>query len=102
MGVYMSSVSPRQGRFSIILPGVLMYVMYLSLLIVGRESIAENPNSALGLWWVHLLFVMLLIIYISKDKISLNTISGGIWKESKYSKLPLALILFLLLFWLVI
>jgi lipopolysaccharide export LptBFGC system permease protein LptF len=102
MGVYMSSVSPRQGRFSVILPGMLMYVMYLSLLIVGREFIAENPNSALGLWWVHLLFAMTLIIYMSKDKINLNIISGGIWKESKYSKFPLAIILLLLLFWLVI
>ena len=102
MGVYMSSVSPRQGRFAVILPGMLMYVTYLSLLILGRESIAENPNSAVGLWWVHLLFAMVLVIYISKDKISLNIISGGIWKESKYSKFPLGLILLLLLFWLVI
>ena len=54
IGVYISEVKPRQGRFSVILPGMLLYVMYLSLLILGREYIVDNPKTSFGLWYVHL------------------------------------------------
>ena len=102
MGVYMGAVKPRQGRFSVILPGMLVYVTYLSLLIYGRESIADNPSSGIGLWWVHLLFCIFLVCYIFKDNISFNNTSAISIRENIYLKYLTGITLILLFLWLVI
>ena len=102
MGVYMGAVKPRQGRFSVILPGMLVYVTYLSLLIYGRESIADNPTSGIGLWWVHFLFCLFLVGYIFKDNISFNNASAISIRENIYLKYLTGITLILLFLWLVI
>ena len=102
MGVYMGAVKPRQGRFSVILPGMLVYVTYLSLLIYGRESIADNPSSGIGLWWVHLLFCLFTVCYIFKDNISFNNASAVSIRENIYLKYLTGITLILLFLWLVI
>ncbi|MDA8955726.1 LptF/LptG family permease, partial [Gammaproteobacteria bacterium] len=102
MGVYMGAVKPRQGRFSVILPGMLVYVTYLSLLIYGRESIADNPTSGIGLWWVHFLFCLFLVCYIFKDNISFNNASAISIRENIYLKYLTGITLILLFLWLVI
>jgi len=102
MGVYMGAVKPRQGRFSVILPGMLVYVTYLSLLIYGRESIADNPTSGIGLWWVHLLFCLFTVCYIFKDNISFNNASAVSIRENIYLKYLTGITLILLFLWLVI
>ena len=102
LAVYMGAVKPRQGRFSVILPGMLVYVMYLSLLIYGRELIADNPTSGIGLWWVHILFCLFLISYIFKDNISFNNSSAISIKENIYLKYLTGITLILLFLWLVI
>jgi lipopolysaccharide export system permease protein len=102
MGVYMGAVKPRQGRFSVILPGMLVYVTYLSLLIYGRESIADNPSSGIGLWWVHLLFCLFTVCYIFKDNISFNNTSAISIRENIYLKYLTGITLILLFLWLVI
>lgn len=102
LAVYMGAVKPRQGRFSVILPGMLVYVMYLSLLIYGRELIADNPTSGIGLWWVHLLFCLFLVCYIFKDNISFNNSSAISIKENIYLKYLTGITLILLFLWLVI
>ena len=102
MGVYMGAVKPRQGRFSVILPGMLVYVTYLSLLIYGRESIADNPSSGIGLWCVHLLFCLFTVCYIFKDNISFNNASAVSIRENIYLKYLTGITLILLFLWLVI
>ena len=102
MGVYMGAVKPRQGRFSVILPGMLVYVTYLSLLIYGRESIADNLTSGIGLWWVHFLFCLFLVCYIFKDNISFNNSSAISIKENIYLKYLTGIALILLFLWLMI
>ena len=102
LAVYMGAVKPRQGRFSVILPGMLVYVTYLSLLIYGRESIADNPTSGIGLWWVHFLFCLFLVCYIFKDNISFNNSSAISIKENIYLKYLTGIALILLFLWLMI
>ena len=97
----MAAVKPRQGRLSVILPGMLLYISYLSLLILGRESITDTNESNLGLWWVHAIFAMFTLVYIFKDKIYfVNTFISGI-RDSKLSKYFIGSIIFILLIWLV-
>ena len=100
-GVYMGAVKPRQGRFSVILPGMLIYTSYLSLLILGRESLASNADSGIGLWWVHLIFGLLAVLYIFKNSFQIANTKSLLYREHKYFKYFAALALLLILFWII-
>jgi lipopolysaccharide export system permease protein len=58
MAVPLSRVNPRQGRFLKLLPAVLLYMAYLTILIAARGALEKGKiPPALGLWWVHALFL---------------------------------------------
>ena len=101
IGVYISEVKPRQGRFSVILPGMLLYLMYLSLLILGREYIVDNPKTSFGLWYVHLIFILFLLAYLLKDKFAYNGNTNLAIRDNLFMKYFLALSLFILMMWVV-
>ena len=66
LAVPLSRVNPRQGRFLKLLPAILLYMAYLALLIAARGMLdKEKIPAALGLWWVHGVFVLigLLLLY---------------------------------------
>ncbi len=65
LGVRLSKVNPRQGRFFHLLPAMLIYISYLGLLILGRDALAnEEIPEWLGLWWVHALYLAGAIVLV--------------------------------------
>jgi lipopolysaccharide export system permease protein len=59
IAVPLSRVAPRQGRYSRLVPAALLYALYFVLLQFGRDAIAGGDwPPALGLWWVHALFLL--------------------------------------------
>lgn len=78
LAVSVSRVNPRQGRFFHLFPAMMLYVGYLGLLIVARKSIEKGELPYwIGLWSVHLLFFLLSVILLSKDKV---------WKKVRASR----------------
>lgn len=60
IAVPLSRVNPRQGRFAQLLPGIMIYIVYIDLLFVAQSWIKHGSLSpAIGLWWVHGLLLML-------------------------------------------
>jgi lipopolysaccharide export system permease protein len=60
MAVPLSRVNPRQGRFLKLLPAILLYMAYLTILISARGALEKGKiPAALGLWWVHALFLVI-------------------------------------------
>lgn len=58
MAVPLSRVNPRQGRFLKLLPAILLYMAYLTILIAARGALEKGKIPAvLGLWWVHAIFL---------------------------------------------
>ena len=58
MAVPLSRVNPRQGRFLKLLPAILLYMAYLTILISVRSALEKGRLPiGLGLWWVHGLFL---------------------------------------------
>jgi lipopolysaccharide export system permease protein len=58
LAVPLSAVKPRRGRFAMVLPAVLIYIIYINLLFVARRWVDQGSLSiALGMWWVHLLML---------------------------------------------
>lgn len=50
---------PRKGRYRILLPAILVYVIYMNLLIAGRHLIEQGTvPMTVGLWWVHFLLLV--------------------------------------------
>jgi lipopolysaccharide export system permease protein len=101
IGVYISEVKPRQGRFSVILPGMLLYVMYLSLLILGREYIVDNPKTSFGLWYVHLVFILFLASYLFKDKFIYSGNINLAINENYFMRYVIGFVLFILVMWII-
>lgn len=58
LAVAMSYTTPRRGRYVMLFPAILIYLVYLVLLNSAREAIEEGVLPiAVGLWPVHLLFL---------------------------------------------
>jgi len=58
MAVPLSRVNPRQGRFLKLLPAILLYMAYLTILISARSALEKGKiPPTLGLWWVHSIFL---------------------------------------------
>jgi lipopolysaccharide export system permease protein len=70
LAVSISRVNPRQGRFAHLFPAMLIYVAYLGLLIVARKNLAKGElPDWLGLWGVHLIFLLISLILLQKEKL---------------------------------
>lgn len=67
LAVPLSYTSPREGRFSKMAIAILLYIPYANLLVLARKWItAGTIPSWIGLWPVHLLFVVLIFWLLSK------------------------------------
>ena len=100
-GIYISSSKPREGKFSFLLPGMLIYVSYLSLLILGREFISDNPGSIFNLWFIHVLFILFLLLYAYREKIIFVSFANLAIQESIYLRYFIGIMIFILFIWMV-
>lgn len=54
LAVPLAHLRPRQGRYSKLVAGILIYLVYANLLGVGQAWIDKGKISpVIGLWWVH-------------------------------------------------
>lgn len=69
IAVPMSAVDPRQGRFGKMLPALLLYLGYFLLLLASRRLMEDGKiPSVIGLWWVHLVMLLVGIGLIARDR----------------------------------
>ncbi|MDH5784043.1 MAG: LPS export ABC transporter permease LptF [Chromatiales bacterium] len=69
LAVPLSKTSPRSGRYRGLFVGILVYVVYNNLLTVGHSALGKGEvPPELGLWWVHLLAIMLLLFLSWKQQ----------------------------------
>jgi len=64
LAIPLSRIKPRFGRYSQLLPAILIYIIYANLLLVGRNWVEQGSLPPhIGLWWIHglLAFVIILI-----------------------------------------
>ena len=59
LAVPLGHSSPRQGRFAGLGAGVLVYITYANLLGAAKVWVERGEAPPLvGMWWVHVLFVL--------------------------------------------
>ena len=100
-GIYISSSKLREGKFSFMLPGMLIYVSYLSLLILAREFISDNPGSIFNLWFIHGLFVLFLLLYTYREKIIFLSFANMTIQENINFRYFIGIMIFILFIWMV-
>ncbi len=65
LAVPLSKLRPREGRFARVAMAVLVYFLYSNLIATARVWIEKDaPAGALGLWWVHLLPLLLAFVLL--------------------------------------
>ena len=71
MAIPLSRVSPRQGRFTRLVPGLILCFLYVICLSAGRAAIekAQLPKEP-GLWWIHGIFIALVISLYHMEKVT--------------------------------
>lgn len=59
LGLALCRVKPRKGRYSRLIPAVLVFIIYFNLLAASRSwSTLGILPVYISVWWVHLLFLM--------------------------------------------
>jgi lipopolysaccharide export system permease protein len=65
LGVLFSHTNPRRGRYAMLFPAILLYLIYLVLLNSDRGAVEEERlSSAIGLWGVHFAFFILTMSFM--------------------------------------
>lgn len=60
ISVPLARIRPRQGRYGKLFTALLVYVFYYNALGIGRNLLERDVlPAAVGLWWVHLLVLLL-------------------------------------------
>jgi len=68
LAVPLSKVKPKQGRYAKLAPAVLFYIVYANLLFLARAWIKKGVLAPwLGIWWVHLLILLIAGFFIWRD-----------------------------------
>ena len=64
LGVYLGKSSPRTGKGINILIGLVFFMLYNNGLLIAKTSIENNElNPFIGLWSIHILLAIFLIIF---------------------------------------
>ena len=71
LGVPLSRVNPRAGKYAKLLPGVILAFLYADFMFVVRGWIAANKISVyLGMWWLHALVMLLGVGMLWRQRVS--------------------------------
>jgi len=78
----LSYVPPRGGRFSKLIPAILIYIVYANFLIAGQDWISNGQLSPwLGLWIMHLFMIILGVCLYAYRENLYKKYWGLIWKS---------------------
>ena len=100
LGVTLSKVGPRQGRLSVLLPAIFVYILYLSLLILARETYSENSFNAQNyIWYVHIIFFSISLMTLFRTHLSQTLRPNIILLNSNFVRLLLFGLISLIFFW---
>jgi lipopolysaccharide export system permease protein len=68
LAVPLARTPPRAARYGVLLLGVLAYVVYQNLMVLGRAWLADGSlPAAAGLWWLHLPLLLLIVWLLRRD-----------------------------------
>ena len=77
MAVPLARVNPRQGRFTRLVPGMILCFLYVIALSTARSSVQKGDLPPMpGIYWIHVLFIAITIGLFRMDFI--RTLVAGL------------------------
>jgi lipopolysaccharide export system permease protein len=68
LAVPLSRSAPRQGRYGGLAAGVLIYIIYVDVLAAAKVWVEREQIPAfVGMWWVHVVFLLIGLILLSRQ-----------------------------------
>ena len=62
LAVPLSKSRPRQSRYSNLAGGIFIYIIYVNILVAAKVWLVQGVTPEwMGLWWVHLIFLLVAI-----------------------------------------
>ena len=102
IGINLSKVEPRQGRLSVLLPAIFVYILYLSLLILARESFDNNSAITQNyIWFVHFIFLIFSIFGLYKSSFNKTVGPFALFKGNNAMRLIFIGTIFIILLWII-
>ena len=98
--VNFSKVEPRQGRLSVLVPSIFIYILYLSLLILARDSFDGSLTSSQNnIWYVHLTFLLFAIFLVIRKNLNTNIRTIYTFFNNNFVRVFISLLIFLIFLW---
>ena len=98
LGVVLTRSTPRQGRMISLLPGLVIFFLYLSSLIIFRDGISEGKSFAFfGMWPIHLLVLLISVFIFIKGEENLDALIS----KTAIATTLMTFLLLIILFWLI-
>lgn len=73
VAIPLSRVNPRSGKFAKLLPAILIYIVYANLMFIARDWVVTAKLPVwLGMWWIHLLVLLLGLLLLWRNRIKLG------------------------------
>lgn len=70
MAIPLARVNPRQGRFTRLVPAMILCFLYILLLSGARSGLEKGSLPLeLGLWWVHAVFLVIAALVYQLDRV---------------------------------
>ena len=102
IGINLSKVEPRQGRLSVLLPAIFVYILYLSLLILARESFDNNSAITQNyIWFVHFIFLIFSIFGLYKSSFNKTVGPFALFKRNNAMRLIFIGTIFIIFLWII-
>ncbi len=65
LGVAFCYVQPRQGRYTKLIPGILIFIIYFNLTTVSKSWLVQGKLAPwIGVWWVHVFFFLVGVLWL--------------------------------------
>ncbi len=73
VGVPLSRVNARVGKYAKLLPAIVLYIIYANFMFIARDwLIAGKIPVWLGMWWLHLAVALLGLLLIWRNQVKLS------------------------------
>ena len=67
----LSTLQSTYGRYFMLLPAIVIYMIYINLLFVARHWVEEGVVPiAFGMWWVHGMMLLLVASFFASSRIN--------------------------------
>ncbi len=73
IGVPLSRVNPRAGKYAKLLPAIVLYILYANFMFIARDWLAAGKIPVwIGMWWLHVAIAAIGLLLIWRNQVKLS------------------------------